>query len=565
MHLNNAFALRKEINKVFCHHEQACSMAATGYARAVCKPAVVSVTSGPGGINTLNGVEGAWADSVPMVVIAGHPRYSTTVESTGLNLRCRGVQEFNIIPAVRGMTKYAKLVTDPLSIAREVQYCIDLAMEGRRGPTWLSIPLDVQSTRVDTDDLYQAIELTLPEYDTPSLILPELNRMLQESERPCILTGSGIRTSGTTELFKKFSQFLGMPIVGGALLPDILHQDFPEYYGGSGSVGPRIGNYILQNADLILVLGNSLNTKQTGFNQQAFVPNAKIIMIDAQKDEAFKPGLNITLPIHMDLKSFFEEYESYILKPDTNSDWIKFCETAKELLADTDKVRLDESVSPVKQAQFWECFLERLPPHSAVVLGNSSCIIGMLQRSIKRSTQRVFVNYNSGSMGDDLPQAVGVAVGLKSDVFCVTGDGSIMMNLQELQTIMHYKLPVKIIIFSNDGYNAIRQTHKNYFNGLYTGCDPDSGVSFPDFGKIAASFGYNYRRCSCVGELSDSISWLLNSQHCLILEIKQILDDPVFPKVVSRMLEDGTFETPGLTEMYPYLEDALIKKLMPEW
>lgn len=562
MHIDNALALREDIRKIFCHHEQACAMAAEGYAKARGKMALVSVTSGPGAINTFNGVEGAWADSVPMLVLAGHPRYETTVPPTGLHLRCRGVQEFDSVSAVRGMTKYAKLVTDPLSVRREVQKAIDIAMQGRRGPVWLSVPLDVQGTVVETGELYDCECVPKLNYTLDDGTFERLNALISKSERPCILSGSGIRTGNAVYEFREWTKRMNIPVVGGALQADILYEHAPCYYGMSGSVGPRRGNFILLNADLLIVVGNSLSTKQTGFNQQEFAPDAEIIMIDAEPDEMRKAGFRVVLPVYADVRSFLKKAKDKVHAWENDKGWVRYCDSISSFLGKMDAGRIQAVHERISQNTFWEEFGKQMREDEVIALGNSSCALGILQKGIRGRNQRVIVNYNSGSMGDDLPEAAGVAVALKKEVICVTGDGSFMMNIQELQTIVHNHLPVKIVVFSNEGYGAIRQTNQNFFDGLYLGCDPKSGVSFPDFAKVAEAFGIAYYNCADCGMLRDGIRWLLDEKQPALLEIKQLLDERTVPKLMSKMREDGSFYTPPLHDMYPFLEEEQLRRLM---
>lgn len=556
MHLNNAFAMNKNINKIFNHHEQASAMAGEAYARACGKPAVVCVTSGPGALNTLTGVEGAWVDSIPMLVISGQTRYETSVEITGLPLRTRGVQEFEITNSVKNMTKYARKIVNPLEIKAELQKAIKLAISGRKGPVWIDIPLDIQSYLVLEDNLIPAEK----SYD--NLIKPDkkdmadIMQLLRNSKKPCILTGSGIRSSNTVEQFRKVAARLGVPVLGGALQADILYRGFPNYYGMTGNIGPRAGNFILQNSDLILALGNSLSFKQTGFNQEGFASNAKIIMVDIDEFEHLKPGLSIFKFIHSDLKTFFDELYDTEIK--VRPEWIDYCKEVYSHFPDCEYRSNDDA--GVSCYEFWDKFSELESQDSIVALGNSSCVVGRLQQGVRYPMQRVLVNYNCGSMGDDLPEAIGAYIALKKRVTCITGDGSIMMNLQELQTIVHNKMPISIVVFSNEGYGAIRQTNKNFFDGLYIGCDKNSGISFPDFEKIASAFLIPYKKCEKSTELEDAIMWLNSQGGCSFLEIIQKIDDPIIPKVMSRMRTDKTFETPVLHDMYPFIDDSEMKK-----
>lgn len=563
MHLNNAFVMRDDIRKVYCHHEQACAMAAEGYARASGRIAAVCVTSGPGGTNAINGVQGAYVDSIPMIVISGHPRYETTVQYTGLNLRCRGVQENDIVYMVKKITKYAKFMTDASDIKREINKAIDIAMDGRRGPVWIDIPLDIQGMLIEENDL-KPVE-ALEEKAVNSEMISESLKILREAQRPCILTGSGVRTGNAISEFKEFCNIVRVPIVGGALQADICYNGQKLYYGMSGSMGPRTGNFILQNADVILVLGNSLSFKQTGFNQKLFAPDAKIIMVDTDEDESNKDGLHVGMFIHADLKKYLKVATEFNVEIDAKQEWINYCDKLKnhfpkyEALKRLGKIDSSERV-PV--LLFWEKFLKDCPDDSIISLGNSSCVHGVLQEGIDSENQRVLVNYNCGSMGHDLPQSIGAAIAMGKPVCCVTGDGSVMMNLQELQTIKHYGLPIKIVIFENDGYGAIRNTCSNFFKGVYTGCDEKSGISFPDFGNVAMTFGLPYNKCSEVGALDDALRWLWKQKGNCILEISQKINEIKGPKLESRMMEDGTFATPALHDMSPFLEEEEIEKLM---
>lgn len=563
MHIDNALAIHPEMKKYFNHHEQACAMAAEGYAKASGRMALVSVTSGPGALNTLNGVEGAFVDNVPMIVIAGHPRWETTVDYTGLNLRYRGVQEYShIIETVQGMTKYSKMVVDPLSIKCEVQYAIDCAMQGRKGPCWLSIPLDVQGAMVEESELYPVQRVAEPAYDLDYTKLDELNIIIQKARRPVILAGSGIRTSGAVEEFRAWAGKMNIPVVSGALLPDIMFETAKLFYGTSGNVGQRRGNYILQNADLILTIGNSLATKQTGFNQKLFAPQAKIVMIDAGEDEHKKPEMKVDYPVFCDAKIFLKKALKYLDPWRINYEWIEYCDSLSERLGNIDDVYDIDDDRRVPQALLWDMIRERLPQDGILALGNSSGIVGGLQKSVKTESQRVIVNYNCGSMGDDLPEAIGITVATNKPVLCVTGDGSIMMNLQELQTIKHYDLPISVIILSNNGYGAIRQTNKNFFNGQYIGCDSESGVSMPDFEKVILAFGFEYMKCETVDGLKKTLDWIMRPDGQKVLEIHQKIDDPVLPRIVSKINSEGVFETPALHDMMPYVSEELKKELM---
>lgn len=562
MHLDNALLICEKMSKYFNHHEQACAMAAEAYARLSGKMAAVCVTSGPGATNTLTGVMGAWQDSIPMIVLSGQVRYEISVPKSGLKLRYRGIQEFEIIPTVKNMTKYAVMLTDPLAVKKELVKAIHIALEGRRGPVWLDVPQDIQNARVEEKDLYPIEDVIKKTPDLKEEDIEEVIRTLREAKCPCILAGSGIISSDNREAFEKLVDKAGLPVIGGSWVADNLYTDHPLYFGNSGNVGPRTGNFILQNADVILTLGNSLGFRQTGFNLEGFAPNARIIMVDVDAEESKKPGLHIHKFIHTDLKSMIAGMLERGCEIQVPAAWMEYCQMLKKRFTPfeaLDNLRMEERVCSY---YFWKVFQKYEETDSILALGNNTANTAKLQIGVKCEKQRVLTNYTCGSMGYDLPAAVGAAVASKRKVYCITGDGSIMMNLQELQTVVQNDLPINLVIFSNDGYGAIRQTSKNFFNGAYIGCTPDSGVSFPDFRKVADTFGFEYKKCDTNAEVENAVQWLVNNDRRCLLEIDQKFDDPVIPKVMSRLDENGKMLTPALQDMYPFLPEKEYEELM---
>lgn len=561
MHLNNALALNTQIKKIFNHHEQACAMAAEAYARMSGKMAAVCVTSGPGTTNTLTGVMGAYQDSIPMIVISGQVRYDTMAVQTGLPLRYRGIQELNIVPIVESFTKYAVMILDPLSIKKELIKAIKIAMEGRRGPVWIDVPLDVQSATIDIGKLYPVNS----HFESPSITQSESHnilKILQDSKRPCILGGTGIISSHTKKEFIQFVERLNIPVIGGGWCTDMMGTDHPLYYGLSGDIGPRTGNFILQNADVILVLGNSLSFRQTGFAQELFAPNAQILYVDVDSYEALKPGLKISHFYQSDLYSFFTVMEKTSFTKIEKCLWMDYCRKIKTKFTVYESIAEINMKERVNSYYFWEIFDGYIPEDQAISMGNSRANAAKIQIGVKTQKQRAITNYLCGSMGYELPAAIGIAVATKKNVICVTGDGSIMMNIQELQTISHNNLPIKVIVFSNDGYEAIRQTHKNFFDGNYIGCTLESGISFPDFKKLSISFGFKYMLCKTNDEVEKSVKEFLAEPESIFMEVLQQIDNPVTPKIMSRMNEDGSFCTPALHDMAPFLPQEEIDKVM---
>lgn len=564
MHLDNALLVCENMHKYFNHHEQACAMAAEAYARFCGKPALVCVTSGPGATNTLTGVMGAWQDSLPMIVISGQVRYEISVPKSGLNLRYRGIQEYEIVPTVQHMTKYAVMITDPLSVRKEIIKAIKISMDGRRGPVWIDVPQDIQNAMVEESQLYPEEEFisAVPKVNTEDI--EYIIDLLAKAERPCILAGSGIRSGDVMEDFLRFLERFMLPVIGGAWVADNLYMEHPLYFGTAGNAGPRTGNFILQNADVIITLGNSLGFRQTGFYQDGFAPKAKIIMVDADENEGRKPGLKIFKFVHSSLKDFFkltnkrQKLDLHIEK------WMDYCNLLKKRFTPFEAVNNINMDDRVCSYFFWKEFQKYEEADSILALGNNTGNSSKLQIGVLKEKQRVLTNYTCGSMGYDLPASIGGAVASGKKVYCVTGDGSIMMNLQELQTIVQYNLPINIVVFSNGGYGAIRQTSKNFFHGKYIGCTPDTGVSFPNFENVALTFGFKYMSCNSNHEVEKCIQSLCNSKERILLEVKQRYDDPVTPKLMSRLDENGKMVTPALHDMAPFLSKEEIKELMWE-
>lgn len=561
MHLDNALALNPKINKYFNHHEQASAMAAESYARYSGRMAAVCVTSGPGATNTLTGVMGAWQDSLPMLVLSGQVRYEISVPKSGLPLRYRGIQEFQIVDSVQNMTKYAKMLTDPLEIRRELLKAIHIALSGRRGPVWLDIPLDIQSAIIEEDDMYPEEEY-LSEPQANSQDIDFIINKMTSAKRPVILAGNGIVNSGNLDAFRKFVNIIDLPVIAACIAGDVLYADHPNFYGLSGSIGPRTGNFIVQNADVILSLGCNLGFKETGFAQDKFAPNAYIISVDIDEYEMKKPGVRVDYFVHSDLKSFFELANEIVYKIGISNSWKEYCNKLKNRFSPFDPAEGLDEMERVCAYRFWKEYEKYEPSDSISILGNNTANSAKLQIGVKREKQRIIANNNCGSMGADLPEAIGAAVVSGKEVICLTGDGSIMMNLQELQTIRYYKLPVKIVVFSNDGYNAIKQTSKNFFNGVEIGCSEKTGISFPSFKSVADTFGLEYMICHKNCEIASCLESFFAKKGNVLLEVEQRLDDPVSPKVMSRMKEDGTFDTPSLEDMAPFISREEYESLM---
>lgn len=559
MFLDNALLHKEEMRKYFNHHEQACAMAAEGYARASGRMPLVCVTSGPGGTNTLTGVMGAWVDSLPMIVVSGQVRYAISVPKTGLNLRTRGVQEFNIVDTVKTMTKYARLVIDPLDIRLEIEKALDIANAGRKGPVWLDIPQDVQSAVIETDDLrpYKPSATTASAVDIMAVV-----EALKAAKRPVFLAGAGVTTTNSRDLFRDLIDRFHIPAVASFNGSDVMYRDGDFCFGPIGPCGQRAANIIVQNSDLIVAFGCAMGFPVTGFAQENFAPHADIISIDIDEEEMKKPGLNYRAQYQCDVVEAMRQMISCPTDYRASEDWIDYCRKLKARFSPYEAAQGKDAEARVCSYVFWEQFFSRADEDAVLVLGNNSAITSALQVGNLHKGQHILTNYNCGSMGYDLPAAMGTAIALNREVILATGDGSFMMNLQELQTIAHHQLPVKVLLFENQGYNAIRQTSKNFFHGELIGCTPETGVSFPSFEKLANVFGFRYIRCARNRDIDACLDELFSAHGPTIMEISQLIDDPVSPKVMSRVDENGVMISPALHDMYPFLPRDELDKLM---
>jgi acetolactate synthase-1/2/3 large subunit len=558
MHLNDAFGRESRIRKVFCHHEQSCAMAAESYFRVSNRIAAVNVTAGPGGTNAITGVYGAYVDSMAMIILSGQSKRETLVSSTGLPLRQLGDQEVNIVEMVKGITKYAVLIDDPSTIRHHLERALHLALQGRPGPVWLDIPIDVQGAKIEPSELkgYDPKE-DMIRYETDHLgeSVALVAKRLAAAKRPVIYAGTGIRLSGQYDLFFELAERLGVPVVGAWDSNDLLPNDHPSYAGRPGSLGDRAGNFTVQNSDFLLILGCRLNIRLVSYNWENFAPRAFKVMVDVDAAELKKPTLSINLPIHADLRDFLPLFSASLKEWSADhAGWLAWC-----------KERVNRY--PVVLPTYWEsssgvnpyCFMERLSEHledgEVVACGDGTACVAAFQAMNIRAGQRLFTNSGCASMGYDLPAAIGAAEALphKKRIICVAGDGSIMMNLQELQTVSGRKLPIKIFVLNNSGYHSIRQTQGNFFPDNIVGCGTDSGLSFPDFGKVAETFGMGYRRCCKHGELHEVIKVTLSLEGPVICEIMLDLAQAFAPKLSSRKLEDGRMISASLEDMSPFL------------
>lgn len=557
MHLNHSFGTNKNLDCIFNHHEQACAIAAESYYRLNNELAVANVTSGPGGTNAITGVYGAFVDSIGMLIISGQVKIETTVRSTGLPLRQYGDQELDIEELVRPITKYCVMVTDPKTIRYHLEKAIYLAKSGRPGPCWLDIPLDVQSAQIDPAaqigfDPSEADEGW--NRDDLDQVSREILEKIKNAKRPVIYAGSGIRASGEYKSFLAMVEKLGIPVVTAWNVHDAIWDTHPYYAGRPGTVGDRGGNFVTQNADLLLILGSRLNIRLVSYNWKSFAREAYKIWVDIDEVELKKPTVIPDMPVHADLKVLLPKLATanYSGPTESHNEWMRW---AKER----------NIKYPAVLPEYWEnelinpyCFTQTLfesfDEDQIVVAGNATASVAGYQAAKIKKGQRLWTNSGSATMGYDLPAAIGAykASG-GNDIVCLTGDGSIMMNLQELQTIAGNQYPIKIFILNNSGYVSIFQTHRNFFNGVEVGGGPTSGVNFPNFEKLSMAFDIPYIRCENHEGMQYAIRKTLDEKGPAVCEVMIDKNVKFAPKLGAKVLPDGKIVSPPLEDLSPFL------------
>lgn len=564
MFLNKAFDDVFGEAVCYMHHEQACAMAAEGFARISGVPAVVNTTTGPGAINAMNGVFGAFTDSIPMIVLSGQVKLETLATTyNDAKLRQLGDQEAKVIEMVAPICKYAVTIKSVEELAVVVPKALALATEGRPGPVWIDIPADIQMASDSLSFIGYESNVEGSELD-PRKLKSVIDGLITKARRPLILAGTGIRLSGTVDQLLNFSANTGIP-VATAWTHDLIESASPLFVGRPGTIGTRPGNICLQNADLVLVLGSRLNIRQTGFNYSAFAKNAVIVHVDIDKSELDKFYLNSQYKLNVDLRYFFKAMGACRKTKRSNDffEWRSWCHTiGREFSIEKEKFK----TAPPGAVNPYRAMLkisELLPEHSVIACGNASaCIIPFQCISIKPG-QRLFSNSGSASMGYGLPAAIGASLakynGSHGLVICITGDGSIQMNIQELQTISSNNFNIKIILINNGGYLSIKSTHNNFFGKTF-GSDPSSGIGFPDFCRVAAAYGLATARVTSMDDLNALESIFLSDTPTLI-EVIVDPDQEFCPKLRSRLNEEGKFETPELDDMYPYISSGELAAL----
>jgi acetolactate synthase-1/2/3 large subunit len=562
MHIIDGIGKNPALSYVCNHHEQACAIAAEGFARVSNKIGIAIVTTGPGGTNAITGVMGAWTDSIPMLIISGQVKFVTTIaHQPELNLRQIGDQEINIVNVVKPITKYAVMITDKKDIRRYLEKAVYLAKHGRPGPVWIDVPLDIQGAMVEEDEL---IGFTFPEEPVYDCQITAVIDALKNAKRPVIIAGNGITLSDGVETFRKLATALNIPVISTFARYDIVKDDDSFYFGRSGSLGHRAGNFVVQNSDLIITIGARLNIRVVSYNWEFFAREAKKIVVDIDPNELKKHTLEIDIPVEADAKVFCREMLQVITvtKLPSYDEWIERCVGYRNAFP---------TITPERQAitevvdsyNFYDVFSNVSRDDDVFVFGNGTACVASYQSLRLRKHQKVVVNSGCASMGYDVPAAIGACYANdQHDVICVTGDGSLQMNIQEFQTIIHNQLPIKLFVLNNDGYISIRNTQGGFFKGHYVGSTHESGISCPDTIKIAQAYGFTTYKIENQNNLADEISKVLAMKGPVVCEVMLSPTEKMEPKLSSEAKPDGRMISKPLEDMFPFLDREIFKANM---
>ncbi len=531
-------------------------MAAEGYARIAGKPAVVMLTTGPGSINAFNGVFGAFTDSIPMIVISGQVKRETCLSFHDLpHLRQLGDQEGPTVAMAAPICKRATIIREPADLEYVLPAAYALAISGRPGPVWIDVPLDVQSSN-EILDIPEPILQTYPRADDLDAVCLTIVEQLKQSHRPLLLGGTGVRLAGANQLLLQLVEQTGIPLAT-AWTHDLINSDHPLFAGRPGSIGTRPGNFCLQNADLVLVIGSRLNIRQTSYNWDSFGKNAWIVQVDVDPAELSKPGVRADLRVHADAKTFINTLLSVMTRQRLPSfeQWGTWCRNiGARYHARLEHVQ--KPGAPLNPYVVVDRIFRQMRDDDIAACGNASACILPFQMAHLTSNQRLFSNSGSASMGFDLPSAIGASFAGGADnrrrVICFAGDGSLQMNIQELQTLKTTGRNVVVVVLNNAGYLSIWQTHENFF-GRVIGATPATGVEFPDFEAVAAAYGIKATTIQTEADL-ERMDLLLQEEGPLLLNVMVDPRQEFVPRIKSRVDENGKFVTPELDDMHPFLD-----------
>ncbi len=569
MFLNDALQRNKSIKKIFCHHEQACAMAADSYYRFTNKPAIVQVTTGPGSINSLNGVYGAYVDSVSMIVIAGQVKKTdiTVLNKNLKKLRQFGDQETDIISVSKAITKKNFTIKAPENTEDIINEAFEISTKGRPGPVLIEVPLDIQNYQVKfSKKRKKQNKLKNKNNNYIDKKIKFLIKKLKKSKRPIMIVGNGVRFSKSISIFNQVIKKLKIPILTVWNSHDLIDNENPYYAGRPGLDGERAGNFNIQNSDLLIIIGARMHVRQVGYNFNSFAREAYKVMIDIDKAEANKFNLGINLKIIADINHVLKKIIKVNKEKFYNvehKNYLTWCKNNVKKFNVIQERHLKFHKNYINPYAFVDSLFKNLKSGSNIITGDGTAAVITFKAAKLKKNQRLFTNKGCASMGYDLPALIGAYFsGNKKNLICITGDGSLMMNLQELQTIYGYNIPAKIFVLNNEGYHSIRQTQHNYFNGREIGCGKTSGLTFPSFEKVANAFNFKYFKIKNVNDCNKNIKKIINYNKAFICEVNIDKNQLFEPRIVSYKDKNGKLKTPPLEEMSPRLSEKVFNETM---
>lgn len=529
------------VKYIATHHEQAAALAAEGYARLGNRLGACLVTSGPGGTNALTGTLSSWLDSIPVIYISGQVNRDMTTNYTNLPLRQLGDQEFDIVKVVKSMTKYAVQVNDPSEIRYHLEKACKLATTGRPGPVWLDIPLDTQSANIEPETLVgytEDVDVITVHDEQIDLIVDKW----KSAKRPMIIVGNGIRLSGGVQLMKELCGRTSVPVISAVNGNDIITSEYPHYYGRFGTHAQIAANNLLDECDFLLTIGSRLYVRQTGYNFKNFAKNAYRVYVDIDETELNKPTLFPHMKVVSDASNFLEKLLTKEL-PTSSQEWLNRCNDVHKAPKVLDRHR--ENTEYVSHYHFIEKLENHIPQDYHIVTSDGTANVATMQVLNLRENQRLVTNTGCAPMGYGLPAALGASIHNK--IVCIEGDGSLHLNIHELQTMKHYNLPIKLILLNNDGYLSIKISQKTFFAGKLVASDRTSGVTFPNFEKIIRAYDLLYFSIKNHSEIDTVLPQFFNTEGPAIVEVFTNPEEVHEPKVMASLDENGKF-IPGLLE-----------------
>ncbi len=558
MHLVDSVGKNKDLTYICNLHEQACAIAADAYSQYTNNLGVALVTTGPGGTNTITGVAGAWLDSTPMLIISGQVKRPDMVGDR--DVRQMGFQEIDIINIVRPITKYAVTVMKPSSIRYHLEKAIYLARHGRPGPVWIDIPLDVQASMIDENNLKGFDARGISHNKKDELLTEKVCRaikLLKKAERPVILAGNGIRLANAQDDFLRLIGTLGIPVLTTWKAADFLPEDHPLYAGRPGAVGQRGANFTQQNADWLMIIGARLDLGQTAYTHENFAPAAHKIMVDVDAAEIRKMHMDIDVPVIADADDFIREFLSQLSNTTQKNHlpWLKQCKEWQKRYP----VILPEcwhNTGFVNDYVLIDVLSDELSGEDLLIPGSSgACSERTMQAIRAKPGLRIFNSQGLGSMGFGIPAAIGgcIASGKKRTI-SIEGDGGFIMNIQELETVKRLNLPIKFFVLNNGGYVSIQTTQRNYFDGHYVGSSATSGVTLPDIQSVAKSFGLPATCLKNHDDIREKIREILRMQGPVVCEVMVSPDQVTAPRVSSKQREDGSMVSLPMEDLWPFLD-----------